>query len=168
MKTLCKELLSNEGGFILSAEMILILTIAVLGIVVGLSQVQQAVVGELQDLALAFSGLNQSFATPAFRGCIKFGRPISWTAGSGFIDFNNTCIGTGGVAPGGWGAGSGGWGGGYSDISTGSIYSGSICAPAPLVEVPHCAVPHCAPVTTPCVNCPPPAPTSPTPAPLIP
>lgn len=157
MKTLCKELLSNEDGFILSAEMILILTIAVLGIVVGLAQVQQAVVSELQDLALAFSGLNQSYATPAFRGCFKWGRPISWTAGSGFINFNNTCLGTGGVAP-------GGWGGGYSDIGGGSIYSGPASAPASVIEVPQCA-----PVATPCVNCLPSAPTSPipTPAPLI-
>ena len=150
MKTLCKELLSNEGGFILSAEMILILTIAVLGIVVGLSQVQQAVVSELQDLALAFNGLNQSFATPALFGCFKFGRPVSWTAGSGFIDFNDTCIGTGGVAPMGWGDAN-------CEIRAGSIYSGPVCAPAPVIEAPHCA-----PVTTPCADMPAKLGTSPT------
>lgn len=159
MKTFCKELLSNEGGLILSAEMILILTIAVLGIVVGLAQVQQAVVNEFQDLALAFSSLNQSFGTPAFRGCFKFGRPIAWTAGSGFINFNNTCIGTGGVAPGGWGVGQGGWSGGYSEIDSATIYTGPVCAPVPVIAAPQCAD------TTPCVNCPPPAPTSPIPTP---
>ena len=155
MMSLCNELLSNEDGFILSAEMVMILTIAVLGIVVGLAQVQQAVVTELQDLSLAFSGLNQSYMTPAFRGCFKWGRPISWSAGSGFIDFYDSCVGTGGVAP-------MGWGNGNCEIGGGNVYSGAVSTPVPIIEAPHSTV------TAPCVNCPQPAPSlpAPTPSPL--
>ncbi len=140
MKSLSKELLSNEDGFILSAEMVLILTIAVLGIVVGLAQVQQAVVSELQDLSLAFSGLNQSYMTPAFRGCFKRGRPISWSAGSGFIDFYDGCVGGAGGSTG-------------MNYGSGEIITGAGCAitiplqcPAPTVLVPQ-------PMSAPCEGC---------------
>ena len=55
MKTLWNKLITNESGLILSAELVLILTIGVIGMVTGLACVQQAVVYELNDLGLAFS-----------------------------------------------------------------------------------------------------------------
>lgn len=122
MKNLCREFWGNEAGLILSAEMVLILTIAVLGIVVGLVQVQTAVVTEFQDLALAFSSLNQSYSTPAFFGCRKWWGRTAWTSGSGFIDIFEGCIANGGGGIGGYG-GYGGYGGGmggYSEIGGGN------------------------------------------------
>jgi Flp pilus assembly pilin Flp len=110
MKNLLAEVMRDESGLILSAELVLILTICVLGIVVGLVQVQTAVVSEFQDLALAFSSLNTSF-----------------TAGSGFIDIFDGCIGSswnGGMVGGSFGGGGGGYGGGYSEIG-GMGYSGT-------------------------------------------
>jgi Flp pilus assembly pilin Flp len=128
MKNLLAEVMRDESGLILSAELVLILTICVLGIVVGLVQVQTAVVSEFQDLALAFSSLNQSYSTVTFMGCRKWRwGATSFTAGSGFIDIFDGCIGSswnGGMVGGSFGGGGGGYGGGYSEIG-GMGYSGT-------------------------------------------
>jgi hypothetical protein len=76
----------DESGAILSAELVIILTILVIGLVTGLACLQQAVVAELQDLSAAFASLNQSFFTSPFRGCLKIWGRTSGTAGSLFID----------------------------------------------------------------------------------
>lgn len=153
MKKLLQELIDNDSGLILSAELVLVLTIAVLGVVVGLTQIQTAVVTELQDISLALSGMNQSFGTPGFLGCRKWWGLTSFTAGSGFIDFNNGCVGGGAV-----GGGGGGFGGGYAEIGGGQ-FSGmgrsNVIAP---------------PATIPCETCVPGAVTTPLPdhAPISP
>lgn len=76
----------DESGAILSAELIIILTIVVLGLITGLACLQQAIVAELQDVSAAFTGLNQSYFTSGFRGCLKIWGRTSGTAGSMFID----------------------------------------------------------------------------------
>ena len=88
MKTLWNKLIANESGLILSAELVLILTIGVIGMVTGLACVQQAVVYELNDLGSAFSSLNQTYWTPTYRGGWKRfgGGNKSFVAGSSFID----------------------------------------------------------------------------------
>lgn len=138
MKALLIDLMNDDSGLVLSAELVLILTICVLGIVVGLVQVQTAVVSEFQDLALAFSSLNQSYTTASFFGCRKWRwGATSFTAGSGYIDFFDGCIGGanwGGGVMGGYG---GGYGGGYAEIG-GMGYSGSSSsAVAPAVVSPQ-------------------------------
>ena len=95
MKTLWRDFVRDEAGLILSAELVVILTITVLGMVVGLVNLQQAILGEFADLSLAFQSLNQSYATPSFRGCWKIWGRTSWTAGSSFIDIFDGCIGSG-------------------------------------------------------------------------
>ncbi len=60
MNALFIELLNDEAGFIVSAELILISTIAVLSLVVGLAEVSYAINTELQDVAQAFSAVNSS------------------------------------------------------------------------------------------------------------
>ena len=62
-------LLNDESGFIVSAELILVLTIAVLSMVVGLAEVAIAVNTELNDLSNAFGAINQSFAYCGFEAC---------------------------------------------------------------------------------------------------
>lgn len=61
MTNLALTLLNDEGGFVVSAELILIGTIAVLSMVVGLSEVAYGVVQELEDTGSAFGAVNQSF-----------------------------------------------------------------------------------------------------------
>lgn len=51
----------EEAGFLIAGELILISTILVLGMVVGLTCVRNAVTHELEDVAYAFSSVNQSY-----------------------------------------------------------------------------------------------------------
>ena len=46
-----KNFLNDENGVIVSAEIVLVATILVLGMVVGLAELQSAIVGELSDVA---------------------------------------------------------------------------------------------------------------------
>ena len=82
---------NDECGLIISAELVLILTICVLGIIVGLSSVVVAVNEELLDTAHAIGSLNQSFGFSGFIGCKKGGNPISYTFGSVNTDAPDDC-----------------------------------------------------------------------------
>ena len=62
-----KNLMNDEHGFVVSAELILISTIAVLGLMVGLVEVRQAVVEELEDVASAIGSLNQGYCMTGLR-----------------------------------------------------------------------------------------------------
>ena len=75
-----KQLWSDESGFIISAELVMVATILVIGLIVGLSEVQHAVVGELNDVADAIGSANQSFG---YSGFVK--RDGWWGWGGGNI-----------------------------------------------------------------------------------
>ena len=57
------QLWNDEAGFVISAELVLVLTIAVLAMIVGLSEVAVAVNTELNDISNAIGSLNQDKAT---------------------------------------------------------------------------------------------------------
>jgi hypothetical protein len=57
-----KNLWNDEIGALLSAEFILLATILVIGAVVGLRAVQEAIVTELADVAQAVAQVNQSYS----------------------------------------------------------------------------------------------------------
>ena len=59
----------DEAGFIVSAELVLVATICVVGLVVGLSEVAWGVNEELEDVGAAVGSLNQSFAYRGAAGC---------------------------------------------------------------------------------------------------
>ena len=61
MKNMFKGFVRSEDGFLLSSEALLIGTIAVLGLLVGLVSVRDAVVNELGDFSQAIGLLNQSY-----------------------------------------------------------------------------------------------------------
>ncbi|MBM4074406.1 MAG: hypothetical protein FJ267_02025 [Planctomycetes bacterium] len=63
-----RKLWSDESGVIISAELALVLTIAVLAMVVGLSEVAVAVNTELNDISNAIGALNQSYSVTGFIG----------------------------------------------------------------------------------------------------
>jgi hypothetical protein len=62
MTRVASALLHDEAGFIVSAELVLISTITVIGLVVGLSEVAIGVNNELEDVGSAFGALNQSYS----------------------------------------------------------------------------------------------------------
>jgi hypothetical protein len=63
------HLIHDEAGFIVSAELVLVSTIAVLALVVGLSEVASAINQELEDVGSAFGSINQSFDFCGYKGC---------------------------------------------------------------------------------------------------
>ena len=58
---LLKKLWNDEAGFIVSTELILLVTIAVFGLIVGMASVRDAVTSELSDVAGALQDVNQSY-----------------------------------------------------------------------------------------------------------
>jgi len=83
--------LHDDSGFIISAELVLVATVLVLGMLVGLSQVQNAVVSELNDVAHAIGALNQTYYFSGFHARKWFGYTKSRTTGSAFYDLVDTC-----------------------------------------------------------------------------
>ena len=61
-----KALYLDDAGFIVSAELVLVATILVIGCIVGLSEVQHSVVAELNDVGDAIGKLNQSYCFSGF------------------------------------------------------------------------------------------------------
>ena len=59
MRTLL-SLWNDEAGFIVSAELVLLGTLLVVGLLAGMTCMQEAVIGEYQDVAGAISSLDQS------------------------------------------------------------------------------------------------------------
>ena len=86
---------NDENGFVVSAELVLIATICVIGLIVGLVEVQFALVGELNDVSDAIGSLNQSFQFAGFTACKTQGHHgnniKSQVAGSMFVDTLDEC-----------------------------------------------------------------------------
>ncbi|WP_254512714.1 Flp family type IVb pilin [Anatilimnocola floriformis] len=61
MKNLVRKLWKDEGGFVVSVELILIVTILVIGLVSGWTMLRDAVLAELADTANAIGATDQSF-----------------------------------------------------------------------------------------------------------
>lgn len=94
---LLNQFYNDETGFVLSAELILVATVLVIGMIVGLSEVQHSVTAELNDVADAVGSVNQSYyysgfaAYKNFGGFMNTGMVKSTTTGSAFIDFGDDC-----------------------------------------------------------------------------
>jgi len=86
-----KSLWNDESGVILSAEIVLIGTILVLGMLVGLVELQCAIVAELSDLSSAFGNLDQSYSTSGFSSYKGGGQLKSRTYGASYRDQADTC-----------------------------------------------------------------------------
>ncbi len=85
MNSIAKRLWNDDAGFIISIELILIATIAVIGLIAGFASVRDAVVSELSDVAGAVQDLNQCYS---FFGVV--GHAAS-TCGSEYIDALDFC-----------------------------------------------------------------------------
>ena len=89
---LFSALINDEAGFIVSAELVLISTIAVLSMVVGLSEVAHGVNQELEDVGAAFGSVNQSFRVSGNSG------HKGHSVGSKFGDHQDMCDGEGDIS----------------------------------------------------------------------
>ena len=76
MISILTKLWNDESGYVLSAELVLVGTLGVIGATVGLKMAADAVNEELTEVAVAFRSLDQSYSVPGFRCC------GAWTASS--------------------------------------------------------------------------------------
>lgn len=76
----------DDAGVIVSAELVLYLTILVVGLIVGMSAVRTSIVQELGDIATAFGVLNQSYSYGGVWHCF-----CACTPGSAFLDRADVC-----------------------------------------------------------------------------
>ncbi|MEX0700592.1 MAG: hypothetical protein WD069_00710 [Planctomycetales bacterium] len=81
-----RKLWNDEQGFVISAELVLVLTIGVLAMIVGLHAVSKAITMELNDLANAFGSIDQSFS---YLGLVK--STHASVPGSAFADRRDAC-----------------------------------------------------------------------------
>lgn len=77
---------NDENGAIISAELVLVLSILVLGMVAGLSTFRDAILLEYVDMSYAIGSINQSYQINPVVG------RSSYVGGSRFIDENASSI----------------------------------------------------------------------------
>ena len=82
---------NDEHGFVISAELVLVLTIGVLAMIVGLSEVAVAVNTELNDISNAIGSLNQTYGYTGFTAGTAADKVKSVVAGSRFTDSADDC-----------------------------------------------------------------------------
>jgi hypothetical protein len=86
-----KNLRNDEDGVILSAEIVLIGTVLVIGMMVGLVELQVAVVGELSDLGDAVGNLGQSYVASGLVSYKQHRGVQAQTYGSRYADRPDEC-----------------------------------------------------------------------------
>jgi hypothetical protein len=88
-----RRLWNDQGGFIISAELVLVATIVVIGMIVGLVSVRNQVVQELVDVGQSIGSLSQSYAFTAIGPSGTQGQSCSfaWTDGSYYLDLKDYC-----------------------------------------------------------------------------
>lgn len=82
-----KALWNDRNGFVVSAELVLVMTIGVLSMVVGLFSVSKSVTQELNDLAGAFGALDQSYCVAG----LSKQKHDAHVTGSGYSDKRDNC-----------------------------------------------------------------------------
>lgn len=87
---LVRALWNDEAGVVISAELVLVLTVVVLGLVVGLSETAVAINTELNDLSNAFGALDQSYCFSGFHAIANC-KVKSFVGGSCFYDSVDDC-----------------------------------------------------------------------------
>jgi len=85
MKTTMLRLWNEDSGAVVSAEILLVASILVIGVIVGLSSVRDSVVTELADVAQAIANVNQSYSFSGTCGHHAF------TGGGSFYDQADFC-----------------------------------------------------------------------------
>lgn len=82
---LLNRLWKDEAGFVVSAELVLVASVAVLAMIVGLSAARDGINSELADVADAWQELNQSYEISNVIG------HSASVAGTGYVDASDFC-----------------------------------------------------------------------------
>ena len=86
---LVRRLWADEAGFIISAELCLVATIVVIGLIVGLVTLRNQVVQELIAVGEAIGSINTSYAFTGLQ--TAHGGIVSWTGASSWTDYVHFC-----------------------------------------------------------------------------
>jgi Flp pilus assembly pilin Flp len=84
MRSMLLKLWRDDAGALIATEWVFVVTILVIGLVVGLKTVQQAVLNELEEVATAIGAISQTYSYGGASGCCSF------VNGSAYIDEVNT------------------------------------------------------------------------------
>ena len=85
MRNFLNRFWNDDAGFIVSAELLFLYTIAVLGLLTGMVAIRNAVIHEMVDVADSIGALDQSYSFKGLSGC----GGNNTTAGSGFDNSAN-------------------------------------------------------------------------------
>lgn len=85
MRSIMTRLWQEDDGALLAAELVVIASILVIGVIVGLSALRDSVVTELADVAQAIANIDQSFSFSGTQGHHAF------TGGGMFADMIDFC-----------------------------------------------------------------------------
>ncbi len=83
---LLRKLWRDEAGFVVSAELVLVATLLVIGLIVGLTSLRNQVVQELTDTGAAIGMISQGYE---YSGTKK--EDVAQTDGSGWDDLLDFC-----------------------------------------------------------------------------
>lgn len=87
-----RNLLNDESGFLVSAELVLIFTLVFCGVAVGVAMVRDSLAAELGDVSEAIGALNQSYNYNSLTADNSTGSVNHATcSGSGFNDEADDC-----------------------------------------------------------------------------
>lgn len=99
MMTSARDFWNDESGAVLSAEIVTVGTVAVLGTTVGLHSVATALNGELTDMAQAIRSFDQSYSFRGFTSCRASTPGSCFTQESLAASLQSLCAGGPPVAP---------------------------------------------------------------------
>lgn len=86
-----RNLLNDENGFIVSAELMLIITLMFCMAAVGWAAVRDALVNELNDVSHAVGAVSQSYNVTGFQKAKLTGKPHAECHGFGYNDDADEC-----------------------------------------------------------------------------
>jgi len=86
-----RKLYNDEAGFVVSAEYMLIITLAFAGAAVGWAAVRDALVNELNDVSHAIGAVSQTYNVTGFKKVKDSGKPHAQATGMGFNDDADEC-----------------------------------------------------------------------------
>jgi len=102
-----RKFFNDECGAIVSAEIVIVLSVAVLAMIVGLTEVAAAVNTELNDISNAIGHLNQTYRTTGYQAAKDVGAlakasyaASAWVDAADDCDSNESCSLICGVAAG--------------------------------------------------------------------
>lgn len=85
MRKVLSRLWSDDAGFVVSTELVLVATILVVGVTIGQATLRDAVISELADTADMINNINQSYSYSSVTG------HSSSVAGSSMNDVEDFC-----------------------------------------------------------------------------